>query len=101
MMQKLELVLQEELEKRLRNKGIAGKTITLKLSIIDFATKMRVKPYLFPDKVCCLRKRIVIPEIMKNSVRLLGISLSNLNTNRPSLFKLNSILNSSTKLNLF
>jgi DNA polymerase-4 len=83
MMQKLEKIAQE-LEKRLKKQGIAGKTITLKIKYSDFTTQTRSKtiPYFVSDKGLLLEtaKELLYQEIMKNSVRLLGISLSNLNT---------------------
>jgi DNA polymerase-4 len=83
MMQKLESIAQE-LEKRLKKQAIAGKTITLKIKYSDFTTQTRSKtiPYFISDKGLLLEtaKELLYQEKMKNSVRLLGISLSNLNT---------------------
>jgi DNA polymerase-4 len=83
MMQKLESIAQE-LEKRLKKQTIAGKTITLKIKYSDFTTQTRSKtiPYFVSDKGLLLEtaKELLYQEKMKNSVRLLGISLSNLNT---------------------
>ena len=83
MMQKLENIAQE-LEKRLKKQAIAGKTITLKIKYSDFTTQTRGKtiPYFISDKGLLLEtaKELLYQEKMKNSVRLLGISLSNLNT---------------------
>jgi DNA polymerase-4 len=83
MMQKLESIAQE-LEKRLKNQAIAGKTITLKIKYSDFTTQTRSKTilYFISDKGLLLEtvKELLYQEKMKNSVRLLGISLSNLNT---------------------
>ena len=83
MMQKLENIAQE-LEKRLKKQTIAGKTITLKIKYSDFTTQTRSKtiPYFISDKGLLLEtaKELLYQEKMKNSVRLLGISLSNLNT---------------------
>jgi DNA polymerase-4 len=83
MIQKLESIAQE-LEKRLKKQAIAGKTITLKIKYSDFTTQTRSKtiPYFISDKGLLLEtaKELLYQEKMKNSVRLLGISLSNLNT---------------------
>lgn len=75
-----------ELEKRLKKSGIAGKTITLKIKYSDFSlqTRSRTMPYFIADKglILELAKELLYQEKMENSVRLLGISLSNLNTDK-------------------
>ncbi len=72
------------LEKRLKKNHIAGKTITLKIKYSDFTQQTRSKtlPYFISDKVLILEsvKELLFQERMKDSVRLLGISLSHLNT---------------------
>ena len=72
------------LEKRLKKDHIAGKTITLKIKYSDFTQQTRSKtlPYFISDKILILEtvKELLFQERMKDSVRLLGISLSNLNT---------------------
>ena len=72
------------LEKRLKKHHIAGKTITLKIKYSDFTQQTRSKtlPYFISDKVLILEsvKELLFQERMKDSVRLLGISLSHLNT---------------------
>lgn len=83
MLEKLERIA-EELEKRLKKHHIAGKTITLKIKYSDFTLQTRSKtlPYFISDKALLLEtsKELLFQERMKDSVRLLGISLSNLNT---------------------
>ncbi|TDD99820.1 DNA polymerase IV [Flavobacterium cellulosilyticum] len=83
MMEKLEHIA-NSLEKRLRKHRIAGKTITLKIKYSDFTQQTRSKtlPYFIADKVLIIEnvKELLFQERMKDSVRLLGISLSNLNT---------------------
>ena len=73
-----------ELERRLRKYKIAGKTITLKIKYSDFTQQTRSKtfPYFISDHSILLEvaRELLYQERMKNSVRLLGISLSNLNT---------------------
>ena len=63
---------------------MAGKTITLKIKYSDFTQQTRSKtlPYFISDKALILEivKELLYQERMKDSVRLLGISLSNLNT---------------------
>jgi len=73
-----------ELEKRLKKYNISGKTITLKIKYSDFTLQTRSKtlPYFVSDKglLSETAKELLYQEKMKESVRLLGISLSNLNT---------------------
>jgi len=83
MLEKLELIA-EEVAKRLEKSKVAGKTITLKIKYSDFTLQTRSKtlPYYVSDKSVILdtAKDLLYQETMKESVRLLGISLSNLNT---------------------
>ncbi|MGQ7945741.1 DNA polymerase IV [Flavobacterium sp. WC2509] len=73
-----------ELERRLKKHKISGKTVTLKIKYSDFTQQTRSKtmPYFISDKALILEtvKELLYQERMKDSVRLLGISLSNLNT---------------------
>jgi DNA polymerase-4 len=72
------------LMKRLKKHNIAGKTITLKIKYSDFTQQTRSKtlPYFIADKGLIMEnvQELLYQERMKDSVRLLGISLSNLNT---------------------
>ena len=72
------------LEKRLKKNQLSGKTITLKIKYSDFTQQTRSKtlPYFIADKGLILEavKELLYQERMKDSVRLLGISMSNLNT---------------------
>ena len=74
----------EQLVKRIKRNEIAGKTVTLKIKYSDFSMQTRSKtlPYFISDKGLILEtaKELLYQERMKDSVRLLGISLSNLNT---------------------
>lgn len=83
MMEKLESIA-VALEKRLKKYNIAGKTVTLKIKYSDFTQQTRSKTlhYFISDKGLILEivKKLLFQEKMKDSVRLLGISLSNLNT---------------------
>ncbi|MBC6997811.1 DNA polymerase IV [Cytophaga sp. FL35] len=85
MLERLERIA-EELERRLKKSKIAGKTITLKIKYSDFTLNTRSKTlsYFIADKSLILEtaKELLYQEEMKNSVRLLGISLSNLNTDK-------------------
>jgi len=71
------------LEKRLERHKLSGKTITLKIKYSDFSQQTRSKtlPYFISDKSLIMEniKELLYQEKMKDSVRLLGISLSNLN----------------------
>ncbi len=75
-----------ELERRLKKSEIAGKTITLKIKYSDFTLNTRSKtlPYYIADKALILEtaKELLYQEELQNSVRLLGISLANLNTEK-------------------
>lgn len=73
----------KELEKRLQKSKISGKTITLKIKYSDFTLQTRSKtlPYFVSDKniILDVAKDLLYQERLKNSVRLLGISIHNLN----------------------
>ena len=83
MMDKLELIA-TSLERRLKRNKVAGKTITLKIKYSDFTQQTRSKTvsYYVYDKALILEivRELLYQERMKDSVRLLGISLSNLNS---------------------
>lgn len=82
MLERLEHIA-KELEKRLRKSKIAGKTVTLKIKYSDFTLNTRSKtlPYFISDKKLILEtaKELLYQDKLQNSVRLLGISLANLN----------------------
>lgn len=73
----------EQLAKRLKRYELAGKTVTLKIKYSDFTLQTRSKtlPYFISDKGLIVETatELLYQERMKDSVRLLGISLSNLN----------------------
>jgi DNA polymerase-4 len=85
MLERLENI-SEEIEKRLTKSKVAGKTVTLKIKYSDFTLQTRSKTldYYISSKSLILEtaKKLLYQEKMKNSVRLLGISLSNLNTEK-------------------
>ncbi len=85
MLEKLEHIA-EEVAKRLTKSKVAGKTVTLKIKYSDFTLQTRSKtlPYYISDKSVILEtaKDLLYQEKLNNSVRLLGISLSNLNTEK-------------------
>ncbi len=76
----------EELERRLKRNKVSGRTVTLKIKYSDFTLQTRSKtlPYFVHNAAILLEtaKELLYQERMKNSVRLLGISLSNLNTGK-------------------
>ena len=78
------LHIAEELARRLQKHKISGKTLTLKIKYSDFLQQTRSKtlPYFVSDKGLIFEtiKELLYQERLKDSVRLLGISLSNLNT---------------------
>ncbi|GAA4892697.1 DNA polymerase IV [Flaviramulus aquimarinus] len=85
MLEKLERIA-EEISRRLLKSKIAGKTVTLKIKYSDFTLQTRSKtlPYYISDKDVILEtaKDLLYQEKLNNSVRLLGISMSNLNTEK-------------------
>ncbi len=85
MLERLEHIA-TELERRLKKADIAGKTVTLKIKYSDFTlnTRSRTLPYFIADKTLILEtaKQLLYQEELQNSVRLLGISLANLNTDK-------------------
>jgi DNA polymerase-4 len=76
----------EEIERRIKKYKIAGKTITLKIKYSDFSQQTRSKTvqYFISDKNLIFEtaKELLYQEKLKNSVRLLGIYLNNLNTHQ-------------------
>ncbi len=83
MLEKLEHIA-EEVSRRLNKSKVSGKTVTLKIKYSDFTLQTRSKtlPYYVNEKAIILEtaKDLLYQEKLNNSVRLLGISLSNLNT---------------------
>lgn len=83
MVEKLEQIA-GQLERRLKKYGVAGKTVTLKIKYSDFSQQTRSKTLLYyiADKSLLLEaaQELLYQERPRDSVRLLGISLSNLNT---------------------
>ena len=77
-------VISEQLERRLQKQKLSGKTVTLKIKYSDFVQQTRSKtlPYFISDKSLLFEtaKELLYQERLKNSVRLLGISVTSLNT---------------------
>jgi DNA polymerase IV len=74
----------EEVARRLLKSNVSGKTVTLKIKYSDFTLQTRSKtlPYFINNWHLILEtaKDLLYQEKLSNSVRLLGISMSNLNT---------------------
>lgn len=85
MLEKLEHIA-SELESRLQKNKLAGKTITLKIRYSDFSLNTRSKtlPYYISEKSMLMEhaRELLLQESLENSVRLLGLTLSNLNTEK-------------------
>ncbi|GAA4310800.1 DNA polymerase IV [Pontixanthobacter gangjinensis] len=85
MLERLENIA-EEIERRLEKSKVAGKTVTLKIKYSDFTQQTRSKTINYyissKDLILEISKGLLYQEKMKDSVRLLGISLSNLNTEK-------------------
>nr|WP_241234714.1 DNA polymerase IV [Nonlabens ponticola] len=83
MMERLDQIA-EEIEKRSAKSDVAGKTVTLKIKYSDFKTQTRsrtVDHYVNKkDDILKIAQDLVGQEKFRESVRLLGLSLSNLNT---------------------
>jgi DNA polymerase-4 len=75
-----------ELEQRMKKSNTKGKTITLKIKYSDFTQQTRSKTinhYIQEKKEFYpIIKDLLFQELLKNSVRLLGISFSNLDTEK-------------------
>jgi len=74
----------EELGKRIQSHQLSGKTITLKIKYSDFVQQTRSKtlPLYISEKSLIVEHtlNLLYQEKIQNSVRLLGITISNLNT---------------------
>lgn len=83
MLERLEPIA-DEVETRLKKSDVAGKTITLKIKYSDFSIQTRSKTLAHyirsKELILEVAKELLYQEKMQNSVRLLGLSLSNLNT---------------------
>ncbi|TRZ46410.1 DNA polymerase IV [Robertkochia solimangrovi] len=77
----------EELDRRLKKSGVAGKTVTLKIKYSNFRlqTRSRTLDYFISDKSLIIdtANSLLYQEKLEDSVRLLGITLSNLNNEKP------------------
>tara|TARA_B100001109_G_scaffold220279_1_gene191214 strand:- start:758 stop:1840 length:1083 start_codon:yes stop_codon:yes gene_type:complete len=93
-------IISEILEKRLLRNKLSGRTITLKIKYSDFSTQTRRKTgdlYLSSKELIFEKaKDLLYQKALINSVRLIGISINNLNLlkkeKRPSIKRKNSQL---------
>lgn len=85
MLEKLNKIA-EELERRMMRSNTKGKTVTLKIKYSDFTQQTRSKTiseYIQKrEEFMPIVKELLYQEQMKNSVRLLGISFGNLDTEK-------------------
>lgn len=85
MLERLEQIA-NELERRMQKSNTKGKTVTLKIKYSDFTQQTRSKTinhYIQQKKdFYPIIKELLYQESLKNSVRLLGISFSNLDTEK-------------------
>ncbi len=85
MLEKLQKIA-KELESRMIASNTKGKTITLKIKYSDFTQQTRSKTIQHfiqkEEEIMLLVKELLFQEKCNNSVRLLGISFSNLNTQK-------------------
>jgi DNA polymerase-4 len=76
----------DEIEKRMEKSNSKGKTITLKIKYSDFTRQTRsktVEHYMSKkEEFFPIVKELLYQEVLENSVRLLGLSFSNLNINK-------------------
>ncbi len=83
MIEKLDKIA-DELEKRMLKNNTKGKTITLKIKYSDFTqqTRSKTKPHFMQTKkeFFPVVKELLYQDKLVNSVRLLGLSFGNLNT---------------------
>ena len=85
MLEKLNKIA-EELQRRMLRSNTKGKTVTLKIKYSDFTQQTRSKTihdYIHKkDEFMPIVKELLYQEKLKNSVRLLGISFGNLDTEK-------------------
>ncbi|MFD1314365.1 DNA polymerase IV [Namhaeicola litoreus] len=74
----------KELAKRLQNNKVLGKTLTLKIKYSDFKVQTRSKTlnhfFQGEDELNVIAKELLLQERLRESVRLLGLAMSNLDT---------------------
>ncbi|MGY5352372.1 DNA polymerase IV [Wenyingzhuangia sp. IMCC45533] len=80
-----------EIEKRLAKNNVKGKTVTLKIKYSDFTQTTRSKTinhYIHSkSEILPIVEQLLFQQKLENSVRLLGVSISNLNNEEPKNIK--------------
>ncbi len=80
-----------EIEKRLAKNNVKGKTITLKIKYSDFTQITRSKTIAhyvsLKTEILPIIKQLLFQQKLENSVRLLGVSISNLDNEEPKNIK--------------
>ncbi|MCB1176662.1 MAG: DNA polymerase IV, partial [Leptospiraceae bacterium] len=81
-----------DLEKRIEKSNVKGKTITLKIKFSDFEqiTRSNTLPHFVSnsEEILPVLLKLLKPVEIKKSIRLLGVSLSNLNTEKSDQLEL-------------
>lgn len=76
----------EDVENRLRKRNLKGRTVTLKIRYNDFSIHTRSKTFTeyldSKEEILATVKELLYQSPLKTSVRLLGISISNLNSEK-------------------
>ncbi len=92
MLEKLEKIA-DELERRMVRSETKGKTVTLKIKYSDFTQQTRSRTVVDfiqkKEEFMPIVKDLLYQDTLKNSVRLLGISFGNLDTEKKTLFGYN------------
>ena len=74
----------KELSKRLQKNKVLGKTLTLKIKYSDFKVQTRSRTlnhfFMGEEELNAIAKELLFQEKLRESVRLLGLSMSNLDT---------------------
>jgi len=84
----------EELDFRLKKQNVSGKTITLKIKYSDFTVQTRSETLLYfisnKDLLYDVSLKLLFQEKLRNSVRLIGVSVTNLNNKetKPKIIQL-------------
>ena len=94
----------DELEKRIKRSKASGKTLTLKLKYSNFVVQTRSKtlPFYIAEKsmIIAYAKELLYQEKLEDSVRLLGLTISNLNTKNNKTAALETKTKESLKIQL-
>ena len=88
-------IISEKLSIRLKSHGVSGKTITLKIKYSDFITQTRsiTKPFFVCEKSLISEtcEELLYKEKLRDSVRLIGITVSNFKKSKEKKISNNSL----------